>query len=114
MLCGATIIMLLPIIGVITAYFSAFITVSKDYSAEATVGVISHRGFPIWFIGSADGISIMGSWHLERFTYNIYFWIVCYAALALLIFLRRKHRMKMNGSNKALQAIGDKSPQPER
>jgi len=97
----------------VITHLSAFIVVGHDHSEEATVGIITFRGFPVWFIEQAPGISIMSSWHFDRFQINLGVWfaILLLTATAIHIMIRRR---KMKGSNQAFQAIGDPgSPQPE-
>ena len=44
--------------GCIASYCSGVVTVAKDYTTEATVGITSFKGFPIWFNQDAPGIRI--------------------------------------------------------
>ncbi len=66
----------IPVMALIATCLSGFIEVGKDYSQEATVGIITLRGFPVWFVGTAPGISIMSSWHFERFGINFAIWLL--------------------------------------
>ena len=44
--------------GCVASCCSGFVTVAKDYTSEATVGVASLKGFPIWFDRDAPWIRI--------------------------------------------------------
>ena len=44
--------------GCVASYCSGVVTISKDYTTEATVGVTSFKGFPVWFNQAAPGIRI--------------------------------------------------------
>jgi hypothetical protein len=95
---------LVPVVALVFAYLSGFIIVGKDYSEEATVGIITHHGFPIWFIGTAPGISIMSSWHIDRFGANIAIWyVLLFAAAVVMHFNIRKKR----SSNNAMHATSE-------
>ena len=65
----------------VCSFLSGFLTVFTDPSQEATVGVISLRGFPIWFYQAADGISIMRGWQLDRFGLNCMVWFLAWFSL---------------------------------
>jgi hypothetical protein len=82
----------IPVLALIAAYLSAFIVVGKDYSAEATVGMITLRGFPVWFLETAPGISIMSSWHFARFGINfgIWFLLLLCAGIATHVMIKKK------------------------
>jgi len=44
--------------GCVASFCSGYVTVAKDYTTEATVGITSFQGFPIWFNQDAPGIRI--------------------------------------------------------
>jgi len=67
--------------GCVASHFSAFVTVGKDYADEATVGVVSYRGFPVWYYEAADGMR--GHLHDGRANVNWCAWtavfmLICY------------------------------------
>ena len=68
------------------------VTVSTSHEHEATVGIIRFAGFPVWFQELAPGISIMSSWHDDRFLVNTGVWIVGLLSCALLIGWKLKQR----------------------
>ena len=67
--------------GCVTSYCTGFITIAKDYSQEATVGVISYKGFPVWFCEAASGISAISGWHPERVYINWYVWTIIFVII---------------------------------
>ena len=82
------------ILGPIIGYFSGFITVMIDPSTEATIGITRLQGFPIWFYKAAPGISIMSSWHLNRFLCNTAFWTGFFLILATIYFICSHQKAK--------------------
>ena len=93
---------ILPFLALVVAYLSGFIIVGKDYSGEATVGIVTHHGFPVWFVGTAPGISIMSSWHLDRFAVNIGIWFLMLLTIGIVLHIRIR---KKRSSNQASQRI---------
>ncbi len=79
------------VVAPVVSYFTGRITVRVDTSTEATVGITRLSGFPIWFYEQAPGISIMSSWHPERFVWNTALWIAIFGAFAMWR-LRRKYK----------------------
>jgi len=77
-----------PFTALVTAYFSAAIVMGKNLSEEATVGIITYRGFPVWFLSEAPGISIMSSWHFNRFLINIFIWFLIFLSIATVTHIR--------------------------
>ncbi len=87
----------IPVVALIAAYLSGFVVVGKDYSDEATVGMITLRGFPVWFLKTAPGISIMSSWHFDRFEINFGIWFLVLFCVGVATHVMIK---KNRGSNK--------------
>ena len=79
-------------LAVITSFLTGFIIIGKEMAEIDTVGIIAHRGFPIWFAGVAPGISIMGSCKPDRFLLNTAVWAVAYLIAAF--FIRGRGREK--------------------
>jgi len=77
----AVAVMLSPI----AAHFSTRVVMSEDSSQEATVGIISREGFPIWFVESAPGCSIYYGWHQARCYADIAVWAVVLVLLGLAV-----------------------------
>ena len=99
---GLLYVVCIPVLALIAAYLSGFIVVGKDYSEEDTVGMITLRGFPVWFLGTATGISIMSSWHIDRFGINFGIWflvLLCVGiATHVLIKKKRGSNITLNGT----------------
>ena len=93
---------LLPFLALVVAYLSGFIVVDTDYSEEATVGIVTHHGFPVWFLGTAPGISIMSSWHVDRFAVNIGIWLLMLLTIGIALHIRIRKKRR---SNQASQRI---------
>ena len=79
--------------GCVVSFCSGFVTVVIDYTPINLEGITYYKGFPIWFIKAADGISIMSSWHLDRFQQNCIFWISLFIFIYL-FFITRKYYLK--------------------
>jgi len=97
-----SVVIALPL-SLVISYCSGFITVSTDYSTEATVGITRFKGLPFWFYEQASGISIMAGWHPQRVMWNTGFWIVLLVGLAI-YFTRKKrpnHAMEPSGETPA-------------
>ncbi len=101
----------LPLLSLTISYISGFVVISKDYTEEATVGIIAHCGIPIWFYAHAPGISIMSGWHVARFLLNAAMWYLVLLIASILIQRTRHKRC----SNQASDAIGvEATPQHQR
>ena len=83
---------IVPFLALITNFLSAFITWGSDFSQKDTVGIITHHGFPVWFLSEAPGISIMSSWHFNRFLINIFIWFLIFMSIALVTHIRTGKR----------------------
>ena len=82
-------IMVCSILGCVTSYCSGAITIAKDYTQIDIVGIISYKGFPIWYYEAADGYSIMYGWRLERIYANWGVWTIFFMIIILLIWKSR-------------------------
>ena len=104
-------IALIVALAFITSFLTGFIIIGKDMAEIDTVGVIAHRGFPVWFAGVAPGISIMGSWKQERFLLNTLIWTAAYLIGAIAIRRNMRNREK---EEKPQQAASPRTRCPER
>lgn len=93
-------------ISLLISCFSGLITVWTDYSTEATVGATRLKGVPIWFYEQAPGISIMSSWHPDRFLWNTGFWITLSVCIVLYM-MRQTKRLTTSASQRASRAAAD-------
>jgi len=64
------------LLGPVASYFSGLIKIASSDAELQTIGLISYRGFPIWFYEQAPGLSIMSGWHFDRLYWNTAAWIV--------------------------------------
>ena len=79
--------------GCVASFFSVFVTVGEDYTQEETVGVISRKGFPVWFTETADGIR--SGFHDDRFGVNCHVWTVFFIlAVVLAVYAQRSVKRK--------------------
>jgi len=91
--------MLCSVCGCVASFFSARLTVAKDYTEEATVGVISYRGFPVWFSEVADGMR--GFFYGGRFTANWAVWTAFFVLICCglrFAFSKRGNKKKSSSS----------------
>jgi len=84
--------------GCVTSVFSVFVTVGKDYTQEATVGIISRKGFPIWYTESASGMGMGAGYHPYRWDANCLAWTVFFMVVVVFIcygihFVKTKRRL---------------------
>ena len=82
--------------GLVASFFSVCVTVAKGYTEQATVGIISYKGFPVWFTMAADGMGFAGRFNFGRFQANwtvwaLFFTLVC---CGLRIALRKSRNKK--------------------
>ena len=78
-------------LGITASFFSASVTVGEDRSQIETVGVISYRGFPLWYKESSE----VGIFYPARFKINWYIWtafflIICYGIHCVIRMCKRK------------------------
>ncbi len=73
---------------------SGAVTVGIGEATKETVGITRFRGYPSWFYEQAPGISIMGSWHFDRFALNLVFWVVFLQLLLAVLVWRMKARRR--------------------
>jgi len=81
--------------GCVASFLSAGITVAKDYTDVATVGVVSYIGFPVWFTMAADGMG--GHFYSGRFNTNWMVWTAFFVLVCCglrFAFSKRKNVMK--------------------
>ena len=98
------------IVGVIAVIFSVLsvnIQTGSDTSTSETIGIQRKYGFPISYQTTAPGLA-WAQYDLIRFGLNTATWILIARAITF-----GSKRMIKRGSNKGVQAIGDKSPQPD-
>jgi len=107
---GFLYVVCIPVLAVVTTFLSGFIIVGKDYSEEATVGMITLQGFPVWFLGTAPGISIMSSWHLDRFGINFGVWFLALFCVGIATHIRIK---KNKSSTQASEVTARKLAAPQ-
>jgi hypothetical protein len=69
--------MLALFLGFWLLLLSRLVPMGVSDSEIATVGRISYFGFPIWFVGTAPGESLMSAVHPVRLLLNFLFWSVC-------------------------------------
>jgi len=78
------------VLGPILSYFSAWIAMGTDSSQEDTVGMIHRLGFPVWFLESAPGYSMVDGWHYTRLEINTIIWALAIFFLVILVQWRRR------------------------
>ena len=98
---------LVGVIAAIISVLSVSIQTGSDTSTSETIGIQKKYGFPISYQTTAPGLS-WAQYNPIRFGLNTVSWILIVGAITL-----GSKRMINNGSNKGVQAIGDKSPQPD-
>ena len=82
--------------GCVASFCSEFVTVAKNYSDEATIGVVSYLGFPIWFTRAADGLGFSGRFNPERFNANWCVWATIFLLICCsLYFMKTKRRLAL-------------------
>jgi hypothetical protein len=76
----------------IAVHFSTVVVMSQDSSQEDTVGIISREGFPIWFVETAPGYSVVDGLHQNRLFANLLVWaaVLILVALAVNRFVGRR------------------------
>lgn len=70
----ALLMMLCLFLGYIASLYSLQVVMSKDYTQEETIGIISHKGFPIWYHAWAPGGRVFGDFHPIRLIANWGVW----------------------------------------
>ena len=80
--------------GCVTSCCSGFFPVAKDYTTEATVGITSFCGFPVWFKQAAPGIR--AGWIPNRIYANWCVWTTVFMlACCGIYFVRTKSRFAL-------------------
>jgi len=85
--------------GCVTSYCSGFVTVTKDYTTEARIGLRAFgirtlKGFPVWYNESTIGIRAGRNLILERFLANWCVWTTVFMLICCrLYFLRTRSRV---------------------
>ena len=87
--------------GCTASFFSVYVTVGKDHTQEATIGVISRLGFPIWFTETAPGMGMGEGYHPERWDANRRVWTGFFVCVTVLIasgrfFMKRRQKKGIN------------------
>lgn len=77
--------LLCSLLGCIASSLSVCVTAGKDYTQEAAAGIISRKGFPIWFFEAAPGRRIIEGLCSGRFDANCYVWAAFFLAIVVLI-----------------------------
>jgi hypothetical protein len=72
------------LVAILASYFSGRVVTGHDFSQVATVGEIQLHGFPIWFLETAPGFSVVDGWHFDRLLYNTLCWVGVFTVVALL------------------------------
>ena len=98
---------LVGVIAVIFSVLSVKIHTGSDASTAETIGIQKIYGFPISYHTTAPGLA-WAQYDPIRFGLNTVSWILIVGAITV-----GSKRMIKRGSNKGVQAIGDKSPQPD-
>ena len=96
----ALLAMLCSLGGCLASYCSGVVTVATDCTRRDIEGIISYKGFPIWFYEAADGISIMSGWHFARFNANWCVWTVFFIVIVVLVWhgIRCMKRKRKTGT----------------
>ncbi len=75
------------LLGLFLSLFSGRIVIGHDSSQVDTVGEIYFHGFPIWFLETAPGYSVVDGWHFQRLFVNTLSWI-CFLVLIAFVMVR--------------------------
>jgi hypothetical protein len=86
----------IPLLALVAAFLTGFIVVGEDHSELATIGILSLHGFPVWFVATAPGISIMSSWHPDRYAMNVAIWVAALLAIAIVVHVKIRKRRASN------------------
>jgi hypothetical protein len=71
------------VLALVVSFLSGRLVTGHDFSQEATAGEIQLHGFPIWFLETAPGFSIVDGWHFARLLYNTLCWVGVFAVVGV-------------------------------
>jgi len=78
--------------GCVASYCSGIVTVAKDYTQTETVGIISYRGFPVWFQRTAPGLRYMALAFRNRIFANWCVWTTVFLFMCCSLYFKRAKR----------------------
>jgi len=71
--------------GCVVSWSTGFITIAIDYTRKDIEGIVYYKGFPVWFIKAASGISFMSSWNINRFMTNCFIWFLFFILIWIIV-----------------------------